>query len=235
MIRVIKEAVDQRFANLIKDHYYIRLKKDKSKYIGEPAHRLVDLEHARVFKTLQWARTWKSRWCWGNEYKSDNFEIITGLDILREENPDENIVTEEEDPTERITIYRGILADNKEEADRYIKSTKTLGAKDFGTGMYWTRSEEEAKNYGNYIYRTTIERQQAKKILDAQEIVLLSKEVHKSLSPVLVDQLDLGYNAQYTFYPKLWKDPEMVMQIQERYKDYIKRTGGIFIKEENND
>ena len=102
-------------------------------------------------------------------------------------------------------------------------------SQDFGKGMYWTLSEEVAKNYGNYIYKTTIHKSDAKKILEAQDIVLLSKEFHKTLNPVLVDQLDIGYNTQYTFYPKLWKDKEMVKEIQSRNKDYIKRTGGIFI------
>lgn len=230
MIKIIEEGISPKYKNFIENQYYIRMNSNPEKFIGSIPHRLVNKEQAIICKSEEEAKACRRRFATRNKYDTSDFEIVNGSKIYYEENPkEESLFKEDIGSDEEIDIYRGILADNKKEADRYIKSTKTMGAQDFGKGMYWTLSEEVAKNYGNYIYKTTIHKSDAKKILEAQDIVLLSKEFHKTLNPILVDQLDIGYNTQYTFYPKLWKDKEMVKEIQNRNKDYIKRTGGIFI------
>lgn len=230
MIKIVKEGLSPRYENFIENQYYIRMSNNPDKFIGSMPHRLVNEEQAVICKSEEEAQAYRRRFANRNKYNTNDFEIISGARLYYDKNSNEEKIFKEETETdEQIDIYRGILADNKKEADKYIKSTKTTGAQDFGKGMYWTQSEEVAKNYGNYIYKATINKSDAKKILDAQDIVLLSKDFHKTLNPVLVDQLDIGYNTQYTFYPKLWKDPEMVKEIQSKCKDYIKRTGGIFI------
>lgn len=225
---IILENINSKFKNLLENQYYVRVIKSPERFIGKMPHRLTTKEQAIICKSLEDAKKLRKRFAIRNNFSTSDFEIVTGLDLYKAENPDEEIITEA-NGDEELDIYRGILADNKKEADRYIRSTKKFGAQDFGKGMYWTQSEEVAKNYGNYIYKDTITRDMAKKILDAQDIVLLSDEMHKSLTPKLVAQLDLGPGAKYTFYPKLWKDLDMVKQIQSRYKDYIKKTNGILL------
>lgn len=229
MIKIIEEDISPKYKNFIENQYYIRMASNPEKFIGSIPHRLVSKEQAIICKSEEEAKACRRRFATRNKYDTSDFEIVNGSRLYYDENPKEESLFKEEVEDEEIDIYRGILADNKKEADRYIKSTKTMGAQDFGKGMYWTLDEDTAKNYGNYIYKATINRSEAKKILEAQDIVLLSKEFHKTLSPILVDQLDIGYNAQYTFYPKLWRDKELAKEIQTQYKDYIKRTGGIFI------
>lgn len=234
MIRVIKESIDPRYESLIGNQYYIRMSSNPEKYIGDISHRLVGKEQATICKSEEEAKSLRRRFSIRNKYDTSDFEIINGSELYYEENPgelEENLFIEEDKEEDYIEIYRGILADTKKEANRYIRSTKTMGAQDFGKGMYWTLSEEVAKNYGNYIYKTTINKSQAKKILEAQDIVLLSKDFHKTLNPELVDQLDLGPGAKYTFYPKLWNDPEMVKQIQNRYREYIIKNDGVILED----
>lgn len=230
MVVAITENISKNLKDYYNSFYLVRLKDNPEKYVGQNGRSLVDRENAILFKSDLEAKKARRKIANINKYDVTDFEIVNGLDQYCEESGE--TLTEDTDPNEEIEIYRGILADNLKEANRYIKSTKTLGAQDFGTGMYWTQSEEVAKNYGNYIYKTTIHRSDAKKILDAQDIVLLSKEFHKSLSPILVDQLDLGPGSKYTFYPKLWKDTEMVKEIQSRYKNYIENNNGILLEDE---
>lgn len=233
MIKVIKESINSKYKNLIENQYYIRMSSNPEKFIGDISHRLVGKEQATICKSEEEAKSLRRRFSIRNKYDTSDFEIINGSELYYEENPEEleeNLFIEDKED-DYIEIYRGILADTKKEANRYIKSTKTMGAQDFGKGMYWTLSEEVAKNYGNYIYKTIINKSQAKKILEAQDIVLLSKEFHKTLNPELIDQLDLGPGAKYTFYPKLWKDSEMVKEIQSRYKDYIIKNDGIILED----
>lgn len=113
------------------------------------------------------------------------------------------------DSQEQLTIYRGIIADDQKTADKWIQSTKTIQATSFGKGMYWTKSPIIAQEYGNYVYSTTISPSDAKKIIDAQDIVLLTADTHKKVSKELVASMDLGINANYKFTDRReWIKPE---------------------------
>ncbi|HEY0221636.1 MAG TPA: ArdC-like ssDNA-binding domain-containing protein [Lactovum miscens] len=109
-----------------------------------------------------------------------------------------------------MKIYRGLIADDQKTADKWIKSTKTIQATAFGKGMYWTQSPLIAMEYGNFVYSAEIRSIEAKKILEAQDIVLLTAETHKGLSPSLEATLDLGINANYKFKFRDWHNPENI-------------------------
>lgn len=109
-----------------------------------------------------------------------------------------------------MKIYRGVIADDQKTADKWIKSIKTIQATAFGKGMYWTQSPLIAMEYGNFVYSAEIRSVEAKKILEAQDIVLLTAETHKGLSPSLEATLDLGINANYKFKFRDWHNPENI-------------------------
>lgn len=107
-----------------------------------------------------------------------------------------------------MKIYRGIIANDQKTADQWIKSTNTIQSTDFGRGIYWTQDSLVAMEYGNFIYSAEIKLEEAKKVLAAQEIVLLTSETHKALETSLEASLDCGIKAQYTFNSSDWRNSE---------------------------
>lgn len=227
---IILEDINSKFKNLLQNQYYIRVVKNPEKFIGKMSHRLTTKEQAVVTNSIENAREVRRRFAITNKFDTSDFEIVTGLDLYKEENPDIEVLDEDQDDEKVLTIYRGIIADNETEAWKFIKKHTTKYARDYGPGVYWTQDEEVAKQYGNYIFKSKIQPYMCKKILEVQEIVIVTPDVNKILNVDLVDKIDIGYNAEYTFYPKLWKDPEMVKALQDKNHSYIERTGGTFLE-----
>ena len=130
----------------------------------------------------------------------------------------------------KIAIYRAVIADTKKDADRYIKSSARYGGRDYGSGVYWTEDIDIARSYGNFVYRAEVDESDIKKKVSEQSIVILTGAVNKSLDPILVDRLDLGLNAKYSFAPILWKKPDRVKELQAPYKEMILNDGGKLVE-----
>lgn len=228
---IVLEDISNKFRSLLENQYYIRVVKNPEKFIGKTSHRLTTKEQAVVCNSMEDARSLRRRFAIKNKFDTSDFEIVTGLDLYKEENPDELLEDTKTDNKKELTIYRGIVADNQDDAFKFIKSSKIKSSRTYGPGVYWTQDIDMAKQYGNYIFKSTIRPQMAKKILDAQEIVIVTPDVNRILTTDLVDRMDLGRNSEFTFYPKLWRDPEMVEEIQQKQHNYIEQTGGVFIED----
>jgi hypothetical protein len=113
-----------------------------------------------------------------------------------------------------MKIYRGIVADSLSQANKWKDSTYRYSAQSWGPGIYWTQNPMVALEYGNYVYSAEIEPKQAKKIVEDQEIVILTHQTHKSLSKTLEASLELGMNSKYLFNEgRSWKSPKLKAKI----------------------
>ena len=119
---IILEDINSKFKNLLQNQYYIRVVKNPEKFIGKMSHRLTTKEQAVVTNSIENAREVRRRFAITNKFDTSDFEIVTGLDLYKEENPDIEVLDEDQDDEKVLTIYRGIIADNETEAWKFINS-----------------------------------------------------------------------------------------------------------------
>lgn len=122
--------------------------------------------------------------------------------------------------SETVTIYRGIPADTPKEAYN----------SDGSNDVFWFFNIDQAKDKGNFIFKTQIHPSAAKKIVPGSNgFIILDPLFNRSIDKELIESLPLGPGVKYTIgtsgYTKYWNNTRNITKdLQSRYTSWINKN-----------